>query len=205
MLVVGRSGCGKSTLLKILMSLMPPQEGRLLWDDQPLQEHNFAEFRQSGASVLQQDRFFKGSIASNIAMGDAIDETRLRQTLSTVGLSEVMASLPLGLRTELGDIASGFSTGELQRLYLARALYKEPSHLFVDEGTANLDPLSAVVVQQLLAQLNCTRVVVSHDVSMALHADRVVQLQDGCLVELDSEKLAALQAELRAQGERYAA
>ena len=96
-----------------------------------------------------------------------------------------LTSLPLGYATQIGDIGSGFSSGQMQRLLLARALYKEPNYLFLDEGTANLDGASARQIHELVNRLHCTRVIVTHDLAFAACADACYSLQDGQLVPIN--------------------
>ncbi len=182
--IIGESGAGKSTLLKVLMSVLVPTTGCLKWGHAPVNGGNVQDYRASIACVAQEDGFFGGSVGANVCGFEDVDEQRLQSVLDRVGLTSILAGLPMGVRTEIGDIAAGFSSGELQRLYLARALYRNPDYLFLDEGTANLDPVSAALVQRLVSELDCTRVVVTHDMSFVPLADRAFELQQGQLEQI---------------------
>ena len=181
--VVGVSGCGKSTLLKLMMGLLAPTEGAVLWGERVLTEEAIQPYRRVCACVLQGDGFFSGSLLENIALFDVPDLERVQACLHEVDMARV-AKLPMGLHTQVGDIGGNFSTGQLQRLLLARALYRQPQFLFLDEATANLDAASASMVQQLVSSLSCMRLVVTHDLDFAACADRAFELRDGKLCPL---------------------
>lgn len=193
---VGASGSGKSTLLKLLMGLVVPSQGHVLWQQRALQDEHAVNLRRRCGCVLQGDGFFSGSIIENIVLFDVPDLERVQACLEQVSLAQVVASLPLGLHTQLGDIGQGLSTGQMQRLLLVRALYRQPEYLFLDEATANLDTASAVTIQDLVGSLTCTRIVVTHAMGFAACADRVFELRDGQLrqIELDAKTAGALSA-----------
>jgi len=182
--LVGASGCGKSTLLKLLMGLAVPSRGRVCWRQRVLLGEDALRLRRRAACVLQGDGFFSGSIVDNITLFAPPDLERVRDCLQQVGLTKTVASLPMALQTQVGDIGQSLSTGQLQRLLLARALYRQPEYLFLDEATANLDAASASAIHALVRCLTCTRVVVTHDVSFAACADRAFELRDGHLRQL---------------------
>ena len=182
--VVGVSGCGKSTLLKLMMGLLAPTEGAVLWGERVLTEEAIQPYRRVCACVLQGDGFFSGSLLENIALFDVPDLERVQACLHEVDMARDVAKLPMGLHTQVGDIGENFSTGQLQRLLLARALYRQPQFLFLDEATANLDAASASMVQQLVSSLSCMRLVVTHDLDFAACADRAFELRDGKLCPL---------------------
>lgn len=189
--IVGASGVGKTTLLRLLMGLMQPSDGWVAVDGQPLRGERALLHRRGCGCVLQEDGYFSGSILENLALFEAADEGRAAQVLEQVGLRSLIAQLPMGVRTTLGDIDSQFSSGQMQRLMLARALYRRPDFLFLDEGTANLDRASARVIEGLVRAMTCTRVIVTHDLGFARMADRVLELRDQQLfaVELKGEGL----------------
>ena len=182
--IIGPSGGGKTTLLKLLMGLILPTEGHIQWGELRLSGDVCAALRSQSGCVLHADTFFSGSIAENITFFAEQDMQRLQQCLAAVGMLDVLRGLPMRYNTQVGDIGTGLSSGQMQRLLLARALYRNPQFLFLDEGTANLDPHSAAVIHQLLQSLDCTRVVVTHDLGFAAHADRVLSLENGRLKEV---------------------
>lgn len=177
--IVGPSGSGKSTLLRLILGLQMPDQGHIYADGHLLRNEHAASLRLAAGCVLQEDTLFSGSVQDNIVMTAQPDEQRVWQVLHDVGLFHDIAALPMGVRTVLGDIDSQFSSGQRQRLLLARALYREPQLLVLDEGTANLDPESAAHIFSVLEQLTCTRVVVTHDMNFAKRAQRIYELRGG--------------------------
>ena len=193
--IVGPSGGGKTTLLKILMGLVDPTEGQLALGGLNLNGTvGRGAYRRRIACVLQEDGFFGGSIADNVVLSKAIDGPRLREVLERVAVWPALADLPMGVHTRVGDIGSGLSSGQLQRLLLARALYQQPDYLFLDEATANLDRASAALIHGVVANLSCTRLVVTHDPVFAERADRIFELGDGVWRLRDAKSAATLSA-----------
>ncbi|MEM7078271.1 MAG: peptidase domain-containing ABC transporter [Pseudomonadota bacterium] len=180
--LIGPSGMGKTSVLKVLMGLHEAQAGALLVDGTPLTHATLGSYRGAMGCVLQEDQFFAGSVADNLARFAPVDMQRLEAALAAVGMHAAVERLPMKHLTRFGDIASCFSTGELQRLYLARALYAAPAYLFLDEVTANLDEESARPIRELVASLPCTRIAATHDLALARRADRILTLVDGRLV-----------------------
>lgn len=165
----GPSGSGKSTLLKILMGLLTPTSGHL--------ELGSAGLRARSAAVLQEDRLFAGSVLQNVSQfAEQPDLQWAGEVLDQVGFGGSSAALPMGLETPIFELGGGLSGGQVQRLLLARALYARPDYLFLDECTAHLDPQGAQRVQELIAGLSMTRVVVSHDPAFVARADQIVTL-----------------------------
>lgn len=185
--IVGLSGSGKSTLLRLLMGLIPPTTGRVISAYGDVHGSGGSGLRQACGCVLQEDGFFSGSLLDNITLFGAVDMPLVERVVQQVGLTQVIEQLPMGLRTTLGDIEHQFSSGQMQRLFLARALYRRPDYLFLDEGTAHLDPQSALLIEALVAGLSCTRVVVTHNMAFARRADRVLLLEEGRLRDISSE------------------
>ena len=180
--IVGASGAGKSTLLRLLMGLEQPQQGQVLAGSVKLTPEAALKFRRVCGCVLQEDGFFAGSLMDNIALFDSVSEQHVWTVLERVGMERVVRDLPLGLRTQLGDIDSQLSSGQMQRLYLARAIFRQPRYLFLDEGTAHLDVTQARKIEDLVQALPMTRIVVTHSERFAERADRVIEMVDGHLV-----------------------
>ncbi len=193
--IVGPSGSGKTTLLKILMGLIDATEGQLVLGGLNVNGGvGRGAYRRQIGCVVQEDGFFSGSIADNVVLSQGIDGPRLRGVLELVEVWRALASLPMGVHTRVGEIGSGLSSGQLQRLLLARALYQQPDYLFLDEATANLDRASAAVIHGVIANLSCTRVVVTHDPVFADRADRTYELDDGALRLRAAKSAATLSA-----------
>ena len=179
--IIGASGGGKTTLLKLLMGLISPSQGRVEWGGRVVEREVATALRARSGCVLQGDAFFTGSVAENISFFDELDLDRLEHCLAAVRMLDVLQRMPMRYNTQVGDIGLGLSSGQMQRLLLARALYRDPQFLFLDEGTANLDTHSAALIHELVKNLECTRIVVTHDLGFAACADRVLQLVDGGL------------------------
>jgi len=138
--IMGPSGGGKTTLLKIMLGLLEPTSGEVLVDGIPLQTIGVRVYREQVAAVMQEDHLLSGSIADNIGFFDpAFDHDRMVTCAQTAGLHEEILAMPMGYNSLIGDMGSSLSGGQKQRLLLARALYKDPKILFLDEGTAHLD------------------------------------------------------------------
>ncbi len=183
--IVGESGSGKSTLLRVMMGLLVPETGEVVVGMKKLIGHHAVAFRRQCGCVLQEDGFFSGSIADNIALFTSPDQTRIDEVLMQVGMLEVVDGLPLGKLTQIGDIGTNMSSGQLQRIYLARALYRKPAYLFLDECTVNLDSASVEAITDVLRTLTCTIITVTHDSRLAVLADEVWRMRDGRLKKVE--------------------
>lgn len=182
---VGPSGGGKSTLLKLLMGLYPPGEGEVFVDGLPLGVFGMRAYRAKVGVVMQDDQLFAGTIADNIAFFDPeIDIARVEEVVRLVGLHDEIMCMPMGYMTLVGDLGSTLSGGQQQRALLARALYRKPSILFLDEGTANLDVLSERRLMQSLSKLGITQVMVAHRPGAIEGAARAFAVENGNIREL---------------------
>lgn len=182
---VGPSGGGKSSLLKVLMGLYPPTEGEVLVDDAPLQAFGIRAYRERIGVVMQDDQLFAGTIADNIAFFDPdMEMERVEEMARLAALHDEIQRMPMGYMTLVGDLGSTLSGGQQQRVLLARALYRRPAILFLDEGTANLDMLSERRIMQAFNDLAITRVVVAHRPTAIEGADRVFAVEGGTVREL---------------------
>lgn len=192
--IIGDSGTGKTTLLKLLMGFVAPSAGQVLMGHRPLQGAVVQSLRGLSACVMQGDTFFSGTILENITLFQTPDFPRVLACLEMVGMREVVEQMPLQYLSPIGELSSGLSTGQMQRLVLARALYREPDYLFLDECTANLDQDSVRHIQALVGSLTCSRIVVTHDWGFAAAADRVYELRDGQLHPLEIKNAATQSA-----------
>jgi ATP-binding cassette subfamily B protein RaxB len=188
---VGPSGGGKSTLLKVLMGLYPPDEGEVLVDRMPLRAFGMRAYRERIGVVMQDDQLFAGTIADNIAFFDPdMDIERVEEVAVLVGLRDEILRMPMTYMTLVGDLGSTLSGGQQQRVLLARALYRRPSILFLDEGTANLDVLAERRIMQALGTLGITQVMVAHRAGAIEGADRVFAVEGGQVRELVRDVLS---------------
>jgi ATP-binding cassette, subfamily B, bacterial CvaB/MchF/RaxB len=163
LVIVGPSGCGKTTLLRLLIGLNPMQEGRLLLGAADLAAHPRAAWTALLGVVMQDDQLFAGSVADNISFfADEPDEARLAAAAEAACIAEDIAALPMGYETLIGELGSSFSAGQIQRIVLARALYRQPRLLIMDEGTANLDEATERRVLANLKALGLTVVQAAH-------------------------------------------
>ncbi len=180
--ITGPSGGGKTTLLKLMLGLLRPGSGQVLLDGRPLDAAGMAAFRAHAGVVMQEDQLLAGSIAENITFFDPRpDLGRMRDCARMAGVDEEVMAMPMTYSTLVGDLGAALSGGQRQRLLLARALYRRPRVLLMDEGTSHLDVAKEREVNAALAQLSITRIVIAHRPETIAAADRVLVLRDGRL------------------------
>lgn len=177
---VGPSGCGKTTLVRVMLGLMPPSSGQVRIAGTDLRDIPIAAYRRAVATVTMQDKLFAGSIFDNISFFDErIDEAWARDCAMAVDIHDEIENLPQGYRTVIKDDGAVLSAGQRQRLILARALYRRPCILFLDEATSHLDPHRERLFVEYLRRQSMTRIVVSHRQHPLSAADRVFEFHDG--------------------------
>lgn len=182
--ITGPSGCGKSTLIKLLLGLLEPSEGEILINGAKLEQLGTANFRNLIGAVMQEDSLFAGSIADNISFfSPTADMERILGCAQLAAIHVEIMGMPMGYNTLVGDIGSGLSGGQKQRLLLARALYKHPKILVLDEATSHLDVWNEQAVNAAIKMLELTRVLVAHRPETIAMAERVVVLQQGTIVQ----------------------
>ncbi|MGF6603897.1 ATP-binding cassette subfamily B protein RaxB [Paraburkholderia sp. GAS448] len=181
--ITGSSGSGKSTLFKLLAAAEPLQEGQITLNGIAWPNLTVDEIRRHAVHMRQGDLILHGSIAENVSLfaGNA-DEARIHALLDDVGLLADVMRLPMRTRTVISDTIANISAGQRQRLLLARALYQQRELMLLDEPTSNLDPVSVRHIVALLQRLDCTIVVITHDMSLAAAFDTRYRLVDGALV-----------------------
>jgi len=180
--LVGPSGCGKSTVLKVLAGLIPPSTGQVLIGHHDIHTSGVKDYRRQVATVLQDDNLFAGTLAENIAGFEAqADQKRVEECARLAVIADDIDRLPMGYDTLVGDMGNVLSGGQKQRLLIARALYRKPSILFLDEASSHLDEENEALLNSNLAQLPITRVVVAHRSSTIAIADRVLKVAEGKL------------------------
>ena len=198
--LVGPSGAGKSSLVNLLPRFVAPTQGQLLLDGVPLGQWDVRSLRRQFAFVSQDVVLFNDSVAANVALGEAVDRDRVRGALRGAHLSDFVQGLPQGMDTPIGHNGGQLSGGQRQRLAIARALYKNAPVLILDEATSALDSESERAVQAALEALmqGRTTIVIAHRLSTIEHADRVVAMDAGRIVEQGTP------ADLLAAGGLYA-
>lgn len=191
--LVGPSGGGKTTLLKLMMGLFQPSYGQIFVDGRPLQALD--EWRRQIGSVSQDDSLYAGTLAENIAFFDPeIDMARVKEVARMAAIHDDIEAMPMGYETLVGDMGSALSGGQKQRVLLARALYPDPAVLFIDEGTAHLDPKSERQVMEALSALPITRVVSSHRPLPVQVAQKVFLVKKG-VAPLEAREVVLTAAE----------
>jgi ATP-binding cassette subfamily B protein RaxB len=180
--ISGPSGCGKTTLLKVLVGLIQPTAGEVLVDGLPLSAIGPQAFRAQIGVVMQEDQLLSGSIADNICCFDeASDSRHLRRCAELAGIDDEIMRMPMAYNSLIGDMGSALSGGQKQRILLARALYRQPRMLFIDEGTSHLDVRLEERVNLGLQSLGLTRVSIAHRPQTLASASRVLHFAGGNL------------------------
>lgn len=175
MAIIGPSGCGKTTLLKTLMGLIEPNEGEIFFNNASIRALSLDAYRSHIAGVLQDDGLFSGSIADNISsFADVPDEERIIECAKLAAIYDDIIAMPMKFETLLGDMGNSLSGGQKQRVILARALYRRPEILFLDEATSHLDEETEAVIAHALHDMQITRIIVAHRPATVAHADIIV-------------------------------
>jgi len=187
--IVGVSGSGKTTLMKLLLKFYEPEKGEVLIGNTQLKNISQNAWRSNIGAVMQEGFIFSDTIANNIAFGvDHIDKERLLYAADVANIKSYISELPLGFNTKIGAEGLGMSTGQKQRLLIARAVYKNPEILFFDEATSALDANNEKEIMKKLDLFfkEKTVVVIAHRLSTVMNADQIVVLEKGKIIEIGS-------------------
>jgi ATP-binding cassette, subfamily B, bacterial len=185
--IVGASGSGKTTLLKLLLSFYQPKNGKIMIDNYNLTELNSDNWREMCGVVLQEGFIFSGTIAENICLSEKVpDMATLKNAASTACILDYIESLPLGFNTKIGKTGVDISGGQKQRILIARAVYKNPKIIFLDEATNSLDATNEKMIMNNLNEffINKTVLVIAHRLSTVKNADQIVVLENGRIEEI---------------------
>ena len=187
---VGASGSGKTTLVNLLPRFVGANAGQVLLDGHDIREWTLQSLRAQFAFVSQHVVMINDSIAANVALGLDIDRNRITQCLNAANLNSFIEGLPRGMDTLTGHNAMQLSGGQRQRLAIARALYKDAPILVLDEATSALDAESEQSIQEALQGLmrNRTTLIIAHRLSTIQHADRIVVMDDGNILEMGNHQ-----------------
>jgi len=182
---VGTSGSGKTTLVNLLPRFVQPSSGQVVLQGTDIQDWPLQQLRQQFAMVSQDVVMLNDTVAANIALGQDLDRAKIQTCLAAANLDEHVGKLPQGMDTVLGHNATELSGGQRQRLAIARALYKNAPILILDEATSALDNESERWVQEALHNLmkGRTTLIIAHRLSTIEHADRVIVMSNGEIVE----------------------
>ena len=189
--IVGTSGSGKTTLMKLFLKFYKPVKGEIFIGNNNLEEIPNKLWRKHCGVVMQEGYIFNDTIAGNIAIGhQEIDFNRLEEAVEIANIKSFIESLPLGYNTKIGMEGTGLSTGQKQRLFIARAIYKNPDFLFFDEATSALDSNNEKVIMENLNTFfkNKTVVIIAHRLSTVKNADQIIVLEQGKIIEQGTHK-----------------
>lgn len=182
--IVGPSGCGKTTLVKLLLGLLKPTHGTVAVGDRDIAKLGPHNYRQMIGAVMQDDQLFAGSVAENIAFGEeGFDSERIEAAARLAAVHDEIAAMPMAYHSLIGDMGTTLSGGQKQRVILARALYRLPRILFLDEATSHLDVERERLVNEAVRELKLTKVIIAHRPETIASADRVLVMQGGRIVE----------------------
>ncbi len=182
--IVGASGCGKTTLVKLLLGLLPPGEGVIRVGGHDLHKIGPRNVRTLVGAVMQDDQLFASSVADNISFFDPeMDQARIESAARLAAVHDEIAAMPMGYHSLIGDMGSSLSGGQKQRVILARALYRNPKLLFLDEATSHLDVMKERLVNDAVKALSLTKVIVAHRPETIASADRVLVMEQGRIVQ----------------------
>lgn len=185
--IVGTSGCGKSTLAKVMLGLLSPSEGEVRFGGVNIQSLGLDVFRQWVGCVMQDDQLFAGSIADNISFFDGtIRSSHVEAAAKAAAIHDDVVAMPMKYFSLIGDMGSSLSGGQRQRLFLARALYREPSALVLDEATSQLDVPTEREIARTLRHMDMTRLVIAHRPETLKAADRLFEMRNGHLLEIEA-------------------
>jgi len=178
--IVGASGCGKTTLVKLMLGLLAPVEGAVEIAGRDIRQVGLRNYRRVVGAVMQDDQLFAGSIHDNIAFGeDGFDPARTEAAARLASVHGEIAAMPMGYHSLIGDMGTTLSGGQKQRVILARALYRRPRILFLDEATSHLDVACEKLVNEAVRALHVTKVIIAHRPETIASADRVLVMEDG--------------------------
>ena len=184
-LLSGESGSGKSTLLDLIAGLMKPSNGNIILDNEINVYDNFDQWKNMIAFVAQENFFFNKSIKENIVQGENFNEEKLNNLVEKVNLDGVINKFPAGIETKMGNSGIKMSGGQLQRIAIIRAIYKNPKFIILDECTSALDIKNEVRILELLKKLDSTIIFSSHKTNIEKYFDRTFKIKDNKLIEIN--------------------
>ncbi|HDN1186979.1 TPA: microcin export transporter peptidase/ATP-binding subunit MchF [Escherichia coli] len=175
--ITGASGAGKTTLMKVLCGLFEPDSGKVLVNGTDIRQLGINNYHRMIACVMQDDRLFSGSIRENICgFAEETDDEWMTECARASHIHDVIMKMPMGYETLIGELGEGLSGGQKQRIFIARALYRKPGILFMDEATSSLDTESERFVNAAIKKMNITRVIIAHRETTLRTVDRIISI-----------------------------
>lgn len=175
--ITGTSGAGKTTLMKVLCGLFEPDTGKVLVNGTDIRQLGINNYHRMIACVMQDDRLFSGSIRENICgFSEEMDEAWMIECARASYIHDVIMKMPMGYETLIGELGEGLSGGQKQRIFIARALYRKPGILFMDEATSSLDTDSERFVNVAIKNMNVTRIIIAHRETTMRTVDRIISI-----------------------------
>ncbi|UGQ69619.1 peptidase domain-containing ABC transporter [Klebsiella pneumoniae] len=175
--ITGTSGAGKTTLMKVLCGLFEPDSGKVLVNGTDIRQLGINNYHRMIACVMQDDRLFSGSIRENICgFSEEMDEAWMIECARASYIHDVIMKMPMGYEPLIGELGEGLSGGQKQRIFIARALYRRPGILFMDEATSSLDTESERFVNVAIRNMNITRVIIAHRETTLRTVDRTISI-----------------------------
>ncbi|MFW8550080.1 peptidase domain-containing ABC transporter [Klebsiella pneumoniae] len=175
--ITGTSGAGKTTLMKVLCGLFEPDSGKVLVNGTDIRQLGINNYHRMIACVMQDDRLFSGSIRENICgFSEEMDEAWMIECARASYIHDVIMKMPMGYETLIGELGEGLSGGQKQRIFIARALYRRPGIIFMDEATSSLDTESERFVNVAIRNMNITRVIIAHRETTLRTVDRTISI-----------------------------
>jgi len=188
--LVGPSGQGKTTLAKIMLGLLHPEGGTITVGGMDITQTGLQHHRNRIGCVMQDDILFSGSISENISFFDnEPDHAKITRVARLAQIHGDIMKMPMNYQSLVGDMGSFLSGGQLQRILLARALYREPQILVLDEATSHLDIYNEAQINTAIKRMNITRIIIAHRPETIRSADKIVMLHNGKLSEVTAEQL----------------
>jgi ATP-binding cassette, subfamily B, bacterial CvaB/MchF/RaxB len=187
--IVGPTGCGKTTLMNLMLGNLEPESGEIKIGSQSIKNIHSSDLKSSIGSVAQDDVLFAGSISENISFFDhKFEQSWIEDCSKMAAIHEEIMAMPMGYQTLVGDMGNILSGGQKQRILLARALYRKPKILFLDEATSHLDIFKEQAINNMIKSLNITRVIIAHRPETIASVDRIITLNNGRII---SDKMIA--------------
>ncbi len=189
--IVGMSGSGKTTLVKLMLGYYKLIEGKIELNGITLEKYSPRELRKKCGVVMQEGYIFSDTIARNIAVSDEFpDKLKLQEAINVANINEFVSGLPLGVHTKIGIDGHGLSSGQKQRILIARAVYKNPDYIFFDEATNALDAKNERIIMENLSSFfrQRTVLVIAHRLSTVKNADQIIVLEKGKITESGTHK-----------------
>ncbi len=183
--IIGPSGCGKTTLMKVMLGLLKAETGHISVDGLDIIKMGNQNYRNQIAAVMQDDQLLSGSIADNISFFDPeFEQKKIEACAKMAAIHSDIMAMPMAYNSLIGDMGTTLSGGQKQRIILARALYKRPKILFLDEATSHLDTELESHVNNSIKYLKMTRIIIAHRQETIKSADRVLLMENGTISEV---------------------